>query len=180
MRLDGCWPIFCSVSVRRYWLSAFVIRFHILSYDDFVIILPSCFVNKYKVLQEKISLGVINRISCDACNLSFQAKSFEIQNHCLFFIYIFRGDCEIAEGNQSPEDIREGEFVFYEALQKITIKSDKRVDFILALLSEPYVLTHTKHDPELYCGRIFKSKSAANKLFSSVLTTTFKSLPSSR
>ncbi len=132
---------------------------------------------KYKVLQEKISLGVINRISCDACNLSFQAKSFEIQNHCLFFIYIFRGDCEIAEGNQSPEDIREGEFVFYEALQKITIKSDKRVDFILALLSEPYVLTHTKHDPELYCGRIFKSKSAANKLFSSVLATTFKSLP---
>lgn len=132
---------------------------------------------KYKVLQEKISLGVINRISCDACNLSFQANSFEIKNHCLFFIYIFRGECEIAEGNQSSGDIREGEFVFYEALQKITIKSDKQFDCILALLSEPYVLTHTKHDPDLYCGRIFKSKSAANKLFSSVLTTTFKSLP---
>ncbi len=131
----------------------------------------------YRVLKEKISLGILNRISCDACNLSFQAKSFEIQNHCLFFIYIFRGECEIAGGNQSPEDIREGEFVFYEAFQKIIIKSDKRFDCILALLSESYILTHTKYDQELFCGRIFRSKSIANKLFSSVLTTTFKSLP---
>ena len=122
-------------------------------------------------MQEKISLGVINRISCDACNLSFQAKSFEIQNHCLFFIYIFRGDCEIAEGNQSPEDIREGEFVFTRHFKKLLSKVINESTSSWLLLSEPYVLTHTKHDPELYCGRIFKSKSAANKLFSSVLTT---------
>lgn len=132
----------------------------------------------FKLTQEKTSLGLFLRITADPCQLALQSNPFELRQKAQFFIFNFSGKCEIGFAGKESAELGSEAFIFCNSARPLTIKGSQRLDILLALVNEDYLLTHTTYWNRNFEGEVFAEKSPSHKLFVSIINTTFKFLHS--
>ena len=154
----------------------------LLSNQFFFFNLQNCYPFKakafnFKVTQERTSLGLFLRITSDACQLSLQSKPFELRQKSQFFIFNFSGKCELdLPGLTESAELTPDAFIFCDSNNSLTIRALHKLDILLALVNEDYLLTHTTYWNSQFEEQVFTKKNPSHKLFASILNTTFKFL----
>ena len=130
-----------------------------------------------KVTQERTSLGLFLRVTSEACQLSLQSKPFELRQKSQFFIFNFSGKCEIdLPGKAETAELTPDAFIFCDSNNSLTLRAFQKLDILLALVNEDYLLTHTTYWNSQLEEQVFTKKNPSHKLFASILNTTFKFL----
>lgn len=118
------------------------------------------------------------RITADPCQLALQSNPFELRQKAQFFIFNFSGKCEIGFAGKESAELGSEAFILCNSTRSLTIKGSQRLDILLALVNEDYLLTHTTYWNRNFEGEVFAEKSPSHKLFASIINTTFKFLHS--
>lgn len=106
-----------------------------------------------------------------------QSKPFELRQKSQFFIFNFSGKCEIdLPGKAETAELTPDAFIFCDSNNSLTLRAFQKLDILLALVNEDYLLTHTTYWNSQLEEQVFTKKNPSHKLFASILNTTFKFL----
>lgn len=134
---------------------------------------------RFRLHKESLSLCTATRFNCDPCSISFHAKSFEIAEPMVFFIYIMVGSCSVSS-KQDFSCVRRltaDQFMFVDASKPIEMSSEVNFEVTIIMVPEAYVQTHTAYRVLDFSGERITSGNASCALFTKIFRETLRTLP---